>query len=126
MRRFHRKRRLPTRIPSARRTGCGMGVASRSAEWTIELFGGLRARHAEREIARFRTHKTAALLAYLVYYRSRPHTRDSLIDLLWGDGPPEAGRQSLSKALSSLRRQFEPPGLAPGSVLLADRRFIRL
>jgi predicted ATPase/DNA-binding SARP family transcriptional activator len=103
-----------------------MGVASRSAEWTIELFGGLRARHAEREIARFRTHKTAALLAYLVYYRSRPHTRDSLIDLLWGDGPPEAGRQSLSKALSSLRRQFEPPGLAPGSVLLADRRFIRM
>jgi predicted ATPase/DNA-binding SARP family transcriptional activator len=103
-----------------------MAVASRNAEWAIELFGGLRARHAEREITRYRTHKTASLLAYLAYYRPRPHLRDVLIDLLWPDCTPEAGRQSLSKALSSLRHQLEPPGVAPGTVLLADRRSVRL
>src|SRR5262249_48043958 len=101
-------------------------MASRKAEWSIELFGSLRARHAEREITRFRTHKTASLLAYLAYYRLAPHPRDVLIELLWSDGTPEAGRQSLSKALSSLRHQLEPPGMAPGSVLLADRSSVRL
>jgi DNA-binding SARP family transcriptional activator len=33
--------------------------------WRIEFFGGLRARRDNEVITRFRTQKTAALLAYL-------------------------------------------------------------
>jgi hypothetical protein len=37
------------------------------APWRIELLGGLRARHGERVVARFRTQKAAELLASSSY-----------------------------------------------------------
>ena len=92
----------------------------------VEMLGGLRIVQAGRVITRFRTYKTGALLAYLAYFL-RPHPREALIELLWPDCEPDAGRNSLSKALSSLRNQVEPPGVAPaGSVIVADRAFVGL
>lgn len=95
--------------------------------WKIELFGGLRALQGDRVVDRFRTQKTGALLGYLAFHPDRLHTREQLIELLWPDGLPEAGRNSLSVALSSLRQQLEPPhSVRPGSVLAADRFHVRL
>lgn len=94
--------------------------------WRIELFGGLRARQGNRVIGRFRTQKTGALLAYLAYFRGRTHGRETLIELLWPDVPPDAGRHSLSQALSSLRSQLEPPGVPAGSVIIADKLSVEL
>ncbi|HLV81213.1 MAG TPA: BTAD domain-containing putative transcriptional regulator, partial [Chthonomonadaceae bacterium] len=94
--------------------------------WAITLFGGLSARQGERVITRFQTQKTAALLAYLAYYAHRSHPREELVAMLWPDAEPEAGRTSLRTALSSLRRQLEPPGAPDGSVLIADRANVRL
>ncbi|HLK60608.1 MAG TPA: tetratricopeptide repeat protein [Chthonomonadaceae bacterium] len=87
----------------------------------IELLGGLRVRQGERLISRFRTHKVGALLAFLAYHPEPAHHRETLMTLLWPDVPPEAARNSLSNALSSLRHQLEPPGVPMGMVLLADR-----
>ncbi len=92
---------------------------------TIELFGGLRVRYGTQVIERFRSQKTAALLAYLACH-GRMHTREKLADILWPDSPPQAARASLCVALSSLRSQLEPPGVSAGSVLLADRNSIGL
>jgi DNA-binding SARP family transcriptional activator len=99
--------------------------------WRIELFGGLRAlaidpvetrEAAGPTVSRFRTQKVGALLAYLSFYKNRRHPREVLIDLLWPGSSPQAGRASLSVALSSLRHQFEPPGRgSAGTILLADR-----
>lgn len=89
--------------------------------WRITLLGGLSLIRGDRVLIRFRTQKTALLLAYLAHYRHRIHRRDELIELLWPDSSPEGGRDSLSVALSSLRRQLEPPGVPHGAVLLADR-----
>ena len=94
--------------------------------WRIELFGGLRALSGERAITRFRTHKTAALLAYLALFPDRPHPREELCDLLWPEAGLDAGRMNLRVALSSLRRQMEPPGTPHGGVLTADRSNIQL
>ncbi len=94
--------------------------------WTIELLGGLRLRQGDQEITRFRTQKTALLLAYLAMHRLRSHPRDQLIELLWPDSDLEAGRTNLSVALNALRRQMEPPGVPAGSVLVADRSQVRL
>src|SRR5207244_2945613 len=94
--------------------------------WRIELLGGLRATQGERVVARFSTQRTGALLAYMAYYLDRSHPREVLIDLLWPERAPRAGRQSLSQALSSLRRQFEPPGVPAGALLMADRASVRL
>jgi predicted ATPase/DNA-binding SARP family transcriptional activator len=97
--------------------------------WRIEMLGGLRAVQGVRVITRFRTQKTAALLAYLAFHLRRGHgsaTRDCLIELLWPEADLEAGRHSLSMALSWLRRLLEGPGQLPGTVLITDRASVRL
>lgn len=92
----------------------------------VELFGGLRLHAGGTVVTRFSTRKTAALLAYLAYYRDRDHPRETLVDLLWPESGLKSGRRSLSVALSELRRDLEPPGTPPGSVILTDRFSVRL
>ncbi len=96
------------------------------ALWHIEMLGGLRARQGDRVITRFRTQKTASLLAYLAYHLRQRHPREVLIELLWPEADEAEGRASLSTARSSLGRQLEPPGVPAGSVLLADRASLHL
>jgi predicted ATPase/DNA-binding SARP family transcriptional activator len=94
--------------------------------WRIELLGGLRATRDDRVIARFQTQKTGALLAYLAYHCHRSYPRELLIELLWPESEPRAGRNKLSLALSSLRRQLEPPGVLAGAVIIANRAAVQL
>jgi len=89
--------------------------------WQITLFGALSARQGEHVITRFRYQKGAGLLAYLAYHLPQAHPREVLLDLFWPENGPEAGRISLSTVLSSLRHQFEPPGIPAHSVIRADR-----
>src|SRR5438105_4651494 len=85
------------------------GRSHMNAPWRIEMLGGLRATQGEQVVARFQTRKTGALLAYLAYHGHRPHPREELIELLWPECDPRAGHDRLKTALSSLRRQLEPP-----------------
>ena len=74
--------------------------------YRITFLGGLRFESGAHFITRFRTQKTASLLAYLALHRG-PQPREVLADLLWPDDTPEAARHSLRTALSSLRAQLE-------------------
>ena len=96
--------------------------------WRVQLLGGLSARKADHVVTRFRSARTGALFAYLAFHAHRAHPREELIELFWPDADTEAGRASLRTALSSLRRQLEPPGveMEAGDVLLADRMYVRL
>ena len=94
--------------------------------WRVELLGGLRACRGEQVVSHFRTRKMADLLAYLAYFRQRSHPRELLIELLWPEVEPDAGRHNLSVALSLLRHLLEPPGMPDGSVVLADRHAVGL
>lgn len=96
------------------------------SHYRIELFGGLRVHLDGQTITRFRTQKAASLLAFLAFYPRTSHPREQLVELFWPELSPEAGRDNLSTALSSLRRQLEPPPLPAGSLLLADRASVRL
>jgi predicted ATPase/DNA-binding SARP family transcriptional activator len=89
--------------------------------WRITLFGGLCIQQDERVITRFKSQKVGALLAYLAYHLRQIHSREVLIDLFWPDSALEAGRNSLSVALSTLRHQLEPPGTPANAVIRADR-----
>ncbi len=92
----------------------------------IELLGGLRLLVDGRTITRFRSQKTATLLAYLAYPRGGVHTREALLELLWPGEDLDAARNSLRVALSSLRRQLEPPDAGAGGLLRADRATVGL
>jgi predicted ATPase/DNA-binding SARP family transcriptional activator len=97
-----------------------------TAAWRIEFFGGLRAVWGDEAVTRFPTHKSAALLAYLAYHLPRRHPREVIIEMLWPHAEPNAGRQSLSQALSALRHRLEPPGVPAGAVIIADRLTVQL
>src|SRR5215212_8428438 len=96
------------------------------APWRIELLGWLRAIQGDRVVARFQTQKTGLLLAYLALYSHRSHPRELLIEQLWPEGSLESGRNKLRMALTSLRRQLEPPGVPAGAVIVANRATVQL
>lgn len=76
--------------------------------WRIELLGQLAVSEGERRIERFRTRRAALLLARLALSHS-PIRRDVLVEWLWPDCNFELGRNRLSVALTTLRRQLESP-----------------
>jgi DNA-binding SARP family transcriptional activator len=90
--------------------------------WHLRLLGSLQAERDGQIITRFRSQKFAALLAYLAVFPRRTHSREELADLLWPDAEVEVGRSNLRTALSSLRRQLEPPGTPARSVLITEGR----
>lgn len=94
--------------------------------WRIQLLGDLRILRNDHEVKRFRTKKFGLLLAYLAHYGQRSHAREELAALFWPDADTEAGRLNLRVALSSLRKQLEPPGVPAGSVLLTEKEAVRL
>ena len=96
------------------------------ALWQIQLLGGLRATHGNSVITQFPSRPIAMLLARLALEPQRRHAREELIELLWPGVELDVGRNRLRQALSTLRRLLEPPGVAPDSVVNADRQTIGL
>ena len=94
--------------------------------WQITLLGALSARSGSLTITHFRTRQSAMLLACLSHPAGRSHGREVLADRLWPEEESASSRAKLRVALSSLRRQMEPPGVPAGSVLVADRGSICL
>ncbi len=99
--------------------------------WRLELFGGIQLSGQGSTLTRFRTRKTAALLALLAL-RGRPCSREELIETFWPEAEPEAAAHSLRQALSSLRpilgEVLEAPqrgsvGLKPGALLTDVEEF---
>jgi DNA-binding SARP family transcriptional activator len=62
--------------------------------------------------------KALALLAYLTL-EPRPHSRELLADLLWGESPEVEARASLRQSLKQVREYM-------GDVVHSDRRLVRL
>ena len=94
--------------------------------WQILMFGGLEAHCDPYHVSRFRTQKAAGIFAFLTYHSGRAHSRERLADQYWPDAGLDAGRNSLKQEIASLRRQFEPPGFASGSILITDRHQVRI
>src|SRR5439155_15497815 len=67
--------------------------------------------------------KPAALLAYLGLTAGRPHARDVVATLLWGESGEEQARHSLRQALTVLRQRL---AAEPLPLLLADNETVAL
>jgi predicted ATPase/DNA-binding SARP family transcriptional activator len=94
------------------------------ARLTLQLLGGFRAFLDGEPITNFTSDKTRALLVYLSVEANRPHRRESLSALLWPNVIEAAARQSLSQALSQLRKALKDDDRAR-PFLLADRDTVR-
>ena len=94
--------------------------------WNVRVLGVLEARNGQLVLTRFVSQPIGALLALLALQPQRKHPREELVERLWPGVALDVGRNRLRNAISSLRRMLEPPGVAGGSVLLADRQSVSL
>ncbi|MCI0396442.1 MAG: hypothetical protein L0332_19515 [Chloroflexi bacterium] len=90
----------------------------------VYAFGKLRLQYGDELCDVFPTHHVAELLGYLLLNQARPHSRETLIEILWPENPPAAGRASLSTALWRLRRVFDGVGAPADAFLHATREWI--
>jgi DNA-binding SARP family transcriptional activator len=89
------------------------------ARLELMLLGGVQARLVPGGPLNLPTRKAKALLAYLALPAGKPHSRDKLAALLWGDVPESQSRSSLRKALFWLRQ-------ALGDRVTADAETVEL
>ncbi|MEJ5199555.1 MAG: BTAD domain-containing putative transcriptional regulator, partial [Anaerolineae bacterium] len=75
--------------------------------FAIRLFGGLEIALDDAPLGPFMSAKAPALLAYLAV-TGRPHRREALAGLLWGELPDAAAANNLRQVLTSLRKELEP------------------
>lgn len=94
-----------------------------AADFTVHCFGEFQLRYHGRRVMLPRAPKTASILRYLVLRRSRPVTRETLLELIWPDEQVGAAAASLHTTLSVLRKALaaelgaEPGG---GSIVYSD------
>jgi predicted ATPase/DNA-binding SARP family transcriptional activator len=91
--------------------------------WTLDLFGGLRARYADQDELIFPSRYSRKLLAYLAIY-PQPRERSEIAAVLWADHTHDAARRNLRTELSRLQRAL-PRAEAP-PLLNADRHTVGL
>lgn len=78
-----------------------------ATELNLRLLGGLFLTQNGAPLGPFLSQKVPALLAYLAV-TGRPHSREALAGLLWGDLPEADAKNNLRQALSNLRKLAEP------------------
>ncbi len=88
----------------------------------LKLLGGFELSFRSRPVP-LRQRKLQALLAYLAVRAGRPHSRETVTALLWGDTPERLARQSLRQATFRLRRVLAT-ARRPG--LLTERNAVTL
>lgn len=73
----------------------------------LRLFGGLQISLHNVPLTGFISNKVAALFVYLAL-TGRPHQRDALAGLLWGELTEADAKSNLRQALANLRKLVEP------------------
>jgi DNA-binding SARP family transcriptional activator len=73
----------------------------------LRVLGSFRAELASGVPLVIATRKAQALLAFLALGQGRPHTRQSLATLLWGETAEKQAQQSFRQALARLRRGID-------------------
>lgn len=94
--------------------------------YRIELFGELRVLRGGDVALRLRPQKPAVLLACLALFPDREHARDALMERLWPEVDPVAGRNRLKQTLAVLRGDLEAAGIAPDDLVAPGRVALRL
>jgi DNA-binding SARP family transcriptional activator len=84
----------------------------------IRLFGKFQAERDGRAMGGLDALKVQQLFCYLLLNRDRPHHREALAGLLWGDNPTAQSKKYLRQALWQLQLAFGSGSDKPPSDLL--------
>ena len=76
----------------------------------IRLFGSGQATLYDHPLTGFPYQQAYLLLCYLLLNRDRPHNRERLAAVFWGDYPTDASRKNLRNVLWRLRHAFQSHG----------------
>lgn len=114
-------------MPASTRTGPARasGVAMRP-KLSVSLLGRFALRAGEQPLLEHAPRKVKELLAYLVLHGDRPHPRERLASLLWGDVRTETSLKNLRQALWQLRLGLnEAAGGAARLLLRSEPRWLQ-
>lgn len=98
------------------------------ATLSVYLFQQFRMQIGEDALESIDSGKAQELFSYLLLHRERPHSRDTLLDVLWGETPPPQARKALRQALWHLQSALGSLGLTPhgGRALVVESGWIQL
>jgi DNA-binding SARP family transcriptional activator len=91
--------------------------------FTIHLFGKFKAEYQTRPLDDLDAAKTQELFSYLLVYHDRPHAREALATLLWGEAATDKSKKYLRQTLWHLQTALDAPGAA---FLAAEHDWVRL
>ena len=83
----------------------------------LKLLGAGEARYFDRALDGFPYQQPFLLLCYLLINKVKPHHRESLAAVFWGDYPTFTARKYLRNTLYRLRSRFDSVGLEIGKLL---------
>ena len=76
----------------------------------LKLLGNFHARLRPGPAIKFSTRKSRALLSFLALHPGEKQPREQLVDLLWRNRAESQGRNSLSQAITTLRKGLDAAG----------------
>ena len=97
------------------------------SELIVRLFGKLSVHRGDEALDGRLACKARDLFCYLLLHRNRPHAREALASLLWGDAPTAQSKKYLRQALWQLQMALKcrvEPSDAP--TLLIDSNWVQL
>ena len=94
---------------------------------SIRLFGKFSAQFAAQKIDGLEAPRLQELFSYLLLYRGRPHARETLAALLWGDSPTATSKKYLRQALWQLQSALNSDTAPPtGHLLVVEPDWIQI
>ena len=92
----------------------------------FRLFGKFTAHHDAGLLTGLEATKDQELLSYLLIHRDRPHSREALASLLWGDTSTEKSKKYLRQALWHLHAALNSDNGNNSEVLMVDHDWLSL
>src|SRR2546423_3849921 len=93
--------------------------------FTIHLFGKFSAECRQQPLADIEAGKAQELFSYLLVHRDRPHAREALAGLLWGEAATDKSKKYLRQALWHLQGALDAHGAAT-PFLAAEHDWVQL
>jgi DNA-binding SARP family transcriptional activator len=91
----------------------------------FSLFAKFQAQAGDRPVEGLHAPKVLELFSYLLVYRDRPHAREALAALQWGERPTAQAKKYLRQALWQIQTALEAAGDAP-PLLLVDAEWVQV